>query len=127
MTSTGHGLLRSQSRKGKIDMSVELPKPIAAYIAAENGHDPGALGQCFANDAVVQDEGRTIEGLVAIKEWKAETKRKYQHTVEPLASVQEDGHTIVTVRVAGNFPGSPVDLRFVFRVEAGKIASLEIH
>jgi hypothetical protein len=108
-------------------MSVELPEPIAAYIAAENGHDPEALGRCLANDAVVKDEGRTVEGLVAIKEWKAETKKKYQHTVEPLASVEEDGNTVVTVRVAGNFPGSPVDLRFVFRVEAGKIASLEIH
>ena len=107
-------------------MSIQLPEPIAAYIAAENGHDMEALGQCFANDAVVKDEGRTIQGLVAIKEWKAETKRKYRHTVEPLASVQKDGNTTVTVRVAGSFPGSPVDLRFVFRVEAGKIASLEI-
>jgi hypothetical protein len=53
------------------------------------------------------DEGRTFEGLTAIKEWKAETKKKYQHTVEPLASVQKDGNTIVTGRVAGNFPGVP--------------------
>ena len=41
-------------------MSVELPEPIAAYMAAENGHDMEALAQCFANDAVVKDEGRTI-------------------------------------------------------------------
>ena len=53
-------------------MSVELPKPIAAYIAAENAHDTEALGQCFADDAVVRDESRTIEGLMAIKDWKAE-------------------------------------------------------
>ena len=93
-------------------MSVELPKPIAAYIAAENAHDTEALGQCFADDAVVRDEGRTFEGLTAIKEWKTETKKKYQHTVEPLASVHKDGNTIVTGRVAGNFPGSPIDLQF---------------
>jgi len=108
-------------------MSVELPKPIAAYITAENAHDIEALGQCFADDAVVRDEGRAFEGLVAIKEWKVETKRKYGHTVEPLASVQKDGATIVTNRVAGNFPGSPIDLQFVFRLEAGKIVALEIH
>ena len=107
-------------------MPVELPKPIAAYIAAENENDLEALGRCFAEDATVQDEGRTFQGLPAIQEWKAETKRKYQHTVEPLASVQKDGSTIVTVRVAGNFPGSPIDLQFVFRLEAGKIAALEI-
>ena len=51
----------------------------------------------------------------------------YFDIVEPLASVQKDGNTIVTGRVAGNFPGRPIDLQFVFRLEAGKIASLEIH
>ena len=121
------GLLRSESRKEKTEMSVELPDPIAAYVVAENAHDTEALGQCFADDAVVRDEGRAFKGLAAIKEWKAETKKKYQHTVEPLASVQKDGNTIVTTRVAGNFPGSPIDLQFVFRLEGGKIASLEIH
>ena len=107
-------------------MSVDLPAPIAAYIAAENGHDTEALARCFADHAVVRDEGRTIEGLTAIKQWKAETKQQYQHTVEPLASVQEGGKTVVTNRVAGNFPGSPVNLEFVFGLERNKIASLEI-
>ena len=32
---------------------------------------------------------------------------------------------IVTSRLTGNFPGSPVDLRFAFRLERGKIASLK--
>jgi len=34
--------------------------------------------------------------------------------------------TIVTARVAGRFPNSPVDLQHVFVVEGGRIASLEI-
>jgi hypothetical protein len=101
-------------------MSLELPKPIAAFFA-------GALAECFAEDAVVRDEGQTIEGLAAIQQWKAETKRKYQHTIQPLGSAEKDGKTVVTCRLTGNFPGSPLDLRFVFTVEAGKIASLEIH
>ena len=108
-------------------MSVDLPEPIAAYIAAENGHDTEAVARCFTDNAVVRDEGRTIKGLAAIKEWKAETKKKYQHTVEPLEAVQKDGETIVTNRLTGNFPGSPIDLKFVFRLEGGKTASLEIH
>ena len=121
-------ILESEQQRGReTEMSVELPNPIAAYFAAENRHDTEALAHFFADDAVVRDEGRIFEGLVAIKEWKTETKKKYQHTVKPLASVQKDGNTIVTVRVAGNFPGSPVDLQFVFRLEGGKIASLEIH
>jgi len=107
-------------------MSIDLPTPIAIYIAAENQGDTEALAQCFAEDAVVRDEGRTIEGLAAIKQWKAETKKKYQHTVEPLASTQKDGKIIVTNRLTGNFPGSPIELEFVFTLDSNKIASLEI-
>src|SRR3989454_10765861 len=111
---------------GKIHMSVDLPTPISIYIAAENRGDTEALAQCFAENAVVRDEGQTIEGLAAIKRWKAETKNKYHHTVEPLASAQKDGKIIVTNRLTGNFPGSPIDLQFIFKLDGDKIASLEI-
>ena len=107
-------------------MSIDLPKPIATYIAAENGNNAEALAQCFIDQAVVRDENQTIEGLAAIKLWKVETKRKYQHAIEPLASIQKDGNTIVTNRLTGKFPGSPVELQFIFRLEGDKIASLEI-
>ena len=107
-------------------MPPDLPTPITIYIEAENRGDTEALAQCFAEDAVVRDEGKTIEGLAAIKQWKAETKEKYQHTIEPLASVQKDGTTIVTNRLTGNFPGSPIELEFVFTLEGNKIALLEI-
>ena len=107
-------------------MSVDLPTPIVIFIDAENRGDAEALAQCFAQDAVVRDEGKTIEGLAAIKQWMAETKRKYQHTMEPLASAQKDDKTIVTNRLTGNFPGSPLDVRFIFGLDGNKIASLEI-
>jgi ketosteroid isomerase-like protein len=107
-------------------VSLDLPQPVTDYISAENGNDPDAMARCFADNAVVQDEGRTIEGLSAIKEWKAETKKKYQHTVQPLSFAQKGDKTIVTSQVAGNFPGSPVVLEFVFGLTADKIATLEI-
>jgi hypothetical protein len=107
-------------------MSVDLPTPIATFIAAENRGDTEALAQCFGEQAVVRDEGQTIEGLAAIKQWMAGTKRKYQHTLEPLASTQKDDKTIVRNRLTGNFPGSPIELSFIFRLEGTKIASLEI-
>ena len=103
-----------------------LPTPIAIYIATENRGDTEALTQCFAEHAVVRDEGRAIEGLPAIKRWKTETKKKYQHTVEPLTSTQKEGKTIVINRLTGNFPGSPIELEFVFTLDADKIVSLEI-
>ena len=107
-------------------MSVDLPMPIAIYIAAENRGDADAMTKCFAEDAVVRDEGKTIKGLAAIKRWKVETKKKYQHTVEPLALAREGEKTIVTKRLTGKFPGSPIEVRFVFRLDGGRIASLQI-
>lgn len=103
-----------------------LPKPIALYIAAENSGDTEALAKCFAENAIVRDEGQTIGGLTAIKKWKAETKKKYQHTIEALRSTQRDDKIIVTNRLTGNFPGSPIELEFVFTLEDNKIGSLEI-
>ena len=107
-------------------MITKLPAPIATYIAVGNGGDKKALAECFAESAVVRDEGQTIKGLIAIKQWMAETKRKYQHTIEPIAFAEEDGKTIVTNRLTGNFPGSPIELDFAFTLDADKITSLEI-
>jgi hypothetical protein len=50
------------------EVSLELPEPIAAFFVAESGRDIEALAHCFADDAVVCDEGRTIKGLTAIKQ-----------------------------------------------------------
>ena len=107
-------------------MPANLPIPIATYIAAANQGEAEALAQCFAENAIVRDEGKTMKGLAAIQQWKAETRKKYQHTVEPLLCVQKDGKTIVTNRLTGNFPGSPIELQFIFALDGDRIVSLEI-
>jgi hypothetical protein len=106
-------------------MTLDLPKPIAAYFDADKV-DSEAVTQCFTNDAVVKDEGHTHHGRAAIKRWKADVSTKYQYTNEPFACEEEDGKFVVTSRLAGNFPGSPVNLRFFFGLEGDRIVSLEI-
>jgi ketosteroid isomerase-like protein len=107
-------------------MSIELPAPIAAYLATVNAKDTSKLADCFADDAVVHDEARDYQGLDAIKAWRWETQAKYNYTMEPIdASV--DGDTVkVLARLAGDFPGSPVELDYTFVLENDKIASLAI-
>jgi len=105
--------------------SLNLPKPIAAYFAADKS-DGQAVSQCFTENAVVKDEGHTHTGRAAIKRWKTEASAKYQYTSEPIACEQKDGKTVVTSHLVGNFPGSPIDLRYFFQLEADKIALLEI-
>jgi hypothetical protein len=85
----------------KIEMSLAFPGPVAAYFEAEKAADAQALARCFAEDGVVRDEGGT-------------------------SVVTRNGEIVVTGRVSGNFPGSPVNLEHAFRVHGDKIASLEI-
>ena len=105
--------------------SLNLPKPIALYFRAEKA-GVEAVCQSFTENAVVKDEGRRHKGRAAIKQWQADTTKKYQYTSEPLACEEKDGKIIVTSRLTGNFAFSPVDLRFFFELDGDKIAALEI-
>jgi hypothetical protein len=106
-------------------MTLNLPKPVAAYFSADTV-DGEAVSECFTENAVVKDEGHTHQGRAAIKQWKADASAKYQYTCEPLACERKDSKIVVTCRLAGNFPGSPVNLRFFFELEGDQIASLEM-
>jgi hypothetical protein len=104
---------------------LNLPEPIAAYFDADT-RGGEAVARCFTQNAVVQDEGQTYSGLAAIRTWKNEASAKYSYVSAPFALEHKNDRYVVSSRLTGNFPGSPVDLRFIFRLEGGKIASLEI-
>jgi hypothetical protein len=104
---------------------LDLPAPVAAYFAAD-ATGAEALAQCFTDGAVVIDERREHRGRTAIARWKADVSAKFHYTSEPLA-VHVSGHQItVTVRLTGNFQGSPVEIRYHLTLEGDKIARLEI-
>ena len=107
-------------------MSVQLPDPIERYVQIVNSGTAEAARECFAPDAIVHDEGRTYEGVTAIENWMAATKRKYGHTVAPLELAERGGQSVLKARLAGNFPGSPITVNFRFVLADGKIRSLEI-
>ena len=107
-------------------MNMTLPPPLDAYLKAETTSDTAPLANCFAADAVVHDEGRTIEGLEAIQAWKKDTKARYQYAIEPLDLSQDGAAVTMRARLTGAFPGSPVELTYTFVLADGKIASLEI-
>jgi hypothetical protein len=104
---------------------LNLPDPIAAYFEADK-RDGESVARCFTDQAVVKDEGATHVGPAAIKAWKTAASAKYSYSSEPFAVEQKDSQYIVSSRLTGSFPGSPVDVRFIFRFERGKIAFLEI-
>ena len=107
-------------------MPPDLPPPLTAYFDASNAQDADSLVSAFADGASVRDEGREMVGLAAIRDWAEDTFRKYRATLVPKHAARQGDLTVVTVVVAGAFPGSAIELGFRFRLAGASIAALEI-
>jgi hypothetical protein len=102
-------------------MTLKMPESIAAYFIADRDGGPEELAAVFTENAIVKDAGETLVGHEAIRQWKVDYT-----TTDPFFIATEDGRTQVTAHVAGDFPGSPVDLRYFFVIAGDGIAELEI-
>jgi len=107
-------------------MKTPIPAVIESYFRASNADDIDALVNCFSPDATVADEKQTHRGTAEIKAWTISVRQKYEFKAEVLGAKETSGLTIVTAKVAGNFPGSPVTLDHKFALRKDTIASLEI-
>ncbi|WCJ64972.1 nuclear transport factor 2 family protein [Agrobacterium tumefaciens] len=107
-------------------MTLKLPKAIEAYFEADRTSSPDAIAATFSDDGIVKDTGKTHRGRDAIRAWMADEAQQYSYTVEPFLMTTENGKTQVTAHAAGDFPGSPIDLRFFFVLANDKVAELEI-
>ncbi|MDP9782713.1 MULTISPECIES: nuclear transport factor 2 family protein [Pseudomonas] len=104
-----------------------LAPAIAGYIAAANARDSSAVTRFFAEDANVFDEGQHRVGTQAIAQWMEDTAQRFQPRVEVLNVQQRTGKVLVQNLISGTFPGSPLELRYTFRLdEQGKISRLDI-
>lgn len=107
-------------------MALQLPAAVAAYIHASNAHDPDGVAACFSGDAVVRDENALHHGRAAIRAWTHAADLKYAAAMAPLACTPTAAGCLVRAEVAGNFPGSPVQLDFAFTLEGAHITALEV-
>ena len=107
-------------------MAFDMPEAVAEYLAAEEAKDADALASCFTEDGTVHDEGQDYHGRGSIRQWKQAADAKYRYVLQTV-SVQALG-VLVTVRarLSGEFPGSPVELDYIFKFSDNKIALLEI-
>ncbi len=97
------------------------------YFQVSNGAEVSALRDCLTENGVVRDEGHVHQGHEAILAWLLEAQRKYAYSVEPLDVARRAAGVNVRARVAGNFPGSPIELEHAFQLADDRIESLEIH
>src|SRR5438046_145815 len=112
-------------RAEEVTLKTKLPEPLESYFEAVNREDVEAMLATFAADAVVRDEGKTRTGVAELREWIEEVTGKYHPRFE-VEDVVTDGTegAMVTGLVSGTFPGSPVRLRYVFRLRGRKITHL---
>ncbi len=108
-----------------------LPPVISGYLAASDRGDAEAVVRCFAEDAVVVDEGQEWRGTAAIRRWRDTVATAYDYTVQVTganAVGEVDGveRHDVYLHLEGNFPGGEVDLTDRFALRDGRIARLEI-
>jgi hypothetical protein len=107
-------------------MTLNLPPPLAAMVAAHNAHDSAAFTECFSEDAVVRDEGQMYFGKPAVQTWFEDVSRKYSPIFQVTSVSVIDGEPVLTGSVSGEFPGSPIELRYYTGLEDGKIVALKI-
>jgi hypothetical protein len=108
-------------------MPIELPEPIARYVAAQNARRVDAMLAPFTDTAVVRDEGQEYRGTSSIQGWMEATTAKYHPTVEVLDVRDAGENVLVSVSVSGTFPGSPIRLHYDFTLDRDRVARLEIN
>jgi hypothetical protein len=107
-------------------MEISLPHAVATFVRAENSGDADALLECFAPYATVRDDDQYLEGVQAIRAWRARMKQVLRHTLTPLEYDSSDGRATLKAEVSGNFAGSPMTTKMHFTFAGDRIGSLQI-
>jgi ketosteroid isomerase-like protein len=111
---------------GKNIMTIRLPRIINDYVNASNAHDVKSVVACFADNALVHDEGQDFRSKKMIEDWITKTIERYKFQFKPVRIKDDNAGVVVTVEVSGTFDGSPITLDYHFTIESDKILSLTI-
>ena len=107
-------------------MSLELPSPIAAYVAANAQLDVDGMLKPFAADVVVLDNGGRHEGHAELRTLLEEAVVGVKAIFTPDTVRSEGGRVVVDGPAHGDFKGSPIRFTYRFTLEADAFTNLEI-
>ena len=109
-------------------MSQVLSAVAEAFVRTINDGDAAGFLALFAEEARVDDAGRTIEGLDAIRQWSEREIFAVRVTMELLDHRLQEGEEVVTVKVDGSFDKTglpdPLVMDQHLRLEGSKITRL---
>jgi len=107
-------------------MPVELPKPIADYVAANARLDVDGMIRPFTPDAVVLDNGKRFEGRDGLRALFEEEVIPVKAIFTPDTVRHEQDRVVVEGPGHGDFKGSPIRFTYRFALENDAIKALEI-
>jgi ketosteroid isomerase-like protein len=107
-------------------MTLDLPFPIAAYVAANARLDVDGMLNPFAADAVLLDNGTAFRGHADIRHLLEEAVVGAKAIFTPDSARYEDGQVVVEGPAHGDFKGSPIRFTYRFTLENDAIKALEI-
>ena len=107
-------------------MSMDLPRPIADYVAANARLDIDGMMKPFLPDAVFTDNGKRFEGQSAIRHLIEEEVIPVKAIFVPDTVREEDGDVVVEGPAHGDFPGSPLRFTYRFTLANDAIKTLEV-
>jgi len=103
---------------------MQLPNIISELVKTQKEFNSAAYADCFAEDAQVSDEGKTHSGKAEIEKWIDKSNKENKATMEPVD--YDEKQDILSAKIAGSFPGSPLILKFHFKIADGKIQALKV-
>lgn len=107
-------------------MTLPLPSPIAAYVAANARLDVDDMLAPFTPDAVLFADGGRHEGHAGIRALLEDAVIPVKAIFTPDAVRHEDSLVVVEGPAHGDFKGSPIRFTYRFTLEDNAIKALEI-
>lgn len=107
-------------------MSLDLPSPIAAYVAANAQLNVDGMLKPFAADAVLLDNGARYTGHAELRTLIEEAVIGAKAIFTPDIVRQEGGQIVVEGPAHGDFKGSPIRFTYRFDLDGDLIKALEI-
>ncbi|WP_262297168.1 nuclear transport factor 2 family protein [Microvirga sesbaniae] len=107
-------------------MTIELPSPIAAYVAANARLDVDGMLSPFTRDAVLFADGGRHEGYAGMRALFEEAVIPVKAIFTPDAVRHENGPVVVEGLANGDFKGSPIRFTYRFTLDNDAIKVLEI-
>ena len=103
-----------------------VPPAVRAWLAAHGLHDADAEVAQMTDNVVVVDNGIEYSGRAAARAWTTSVNERFEYSATVLTADVHGDAVVATTHVEGDFPGSPINLRYQFLLSDGLISALTV-